>query len=245
MIDNKMVVNKINLDELLSMNLMDTTTLMQEEYDLLQQPNPNTIYIIINSPERRIYVGRNLADFKSADRMYLIGPGKCYGEYTLWLNEKVNYEDRLVEISSFKDPQKAINAMNRYNRVGSHTNLAISVYNVLISYLLKEVSLHEFIMGIIALFGYRDDRRFQELLQRTMTTGVQQYKRSDLPLQLKDQLHIFKRSANHLFCFYSDLYDLVVFYDFFKDRKYQENTIYDVDLSEVIERIFKTIIKIS
>jgi len=242
MLDNKMVVNRMDINEYPStVRLPDFMHLTQEEYDLLHVKDPKRIYIIIDAKDRRIYNGDLLISTIKPEKMYLLGPSNTLGEYVLYFREvNDNWEERLIELVRYDDPGKAINALNTFNRVGSHTDYALQIYHLLVNYIQNELSIHELLIGIISLFGYRDDIRLQEVISTAMLYGVQitrLYKR-DLPILLREELGNWRKSDNILFQYYASLYDLIVFYDNFKGREFQVDPD-KLNLSEIVNEIIK------
>jgi hypothetical protein len=172
----------------------------------------------------------------SLKRMYLLGSSNKLGEYQLYLNEATEFSDRLVKICRYDDPQVAINALNKFNNVGSHHLLNLQVYTVISQYIVKDIPLHDMLVGVISLFGYRDDIRLQQLLQTMISynpCGI--YK--DLPALLKNDIKYLKIHGNYLFKYYSDLYDLVNSYKYFQAKEFQLDPD-NVDLSKVVEKVF-------
>jgi hypothetical protein len=109
-----------------------------------------------------------------------------------------------------------MDALNMFNKVGSHMSANLQVYNVVCGYIKRDISLHDMIIGIICVFGYRDNIQLQNLLS-VITRYAGNPQSLDLHLILKRDLPDLRRhySNNPLFGFYSDLYDLVVSYKFF------------------------------
>jgi len=242
MIDNKMVVDQINLKELQDIRYGGVIFITQEEYDLLQIKEPTTIYKITDAEDGRVYLGEHLIVKPSSSRKYLLGPANTRGEYIMYLNEVRNHQDCLLEIARYSDPQKAIDALNRFNRTGCHTDLALQTRNLLIGYIQKDLNIHDLLIGLIALFGYRDDIRLQQLIAATISLGTNKFDR-DFSVTIRDTIAYWNGSSDDsLYKFYAKLYDVVVFYDHFKDRKFHREDPEDIDLAEVIDRMLRTVI---
>lgn len=236
-LNNPMVVDTVGLYPDLSTNgIPEVVTLTTKDYDLLQTKDPTSIYIISDSNRKDVYLGSSLIEKDIITRMYLLGPANKLGEYILYLNEATLYSDRLIKICRYTDAQVAITELNKFNNAGSHQTLNLQVYNVLSEYIVKDISLHDMLVGIIALFGYRDDIRLQRVLQMLIPYDPGRIFK-DLPLLLQRDLKVFINNGNHLFRLYSSLYDLVVSYKYFKAKEFHLDDPDKVDLSKVIDKV--------
>lgn len=229
-----MVFDDMLKDQLiLHRNLPRLFFVTQEWYDLLQTKDPHTIYIILNAKDRRVYHGDILISVENQKPRYFlsISPSK---EYQIHINYHENYTDRLILISTYTDINTAIKDLTRFNNVGSHIKWATQAYRIIYLYIRKDISLQEFLIGMISLFGYRDHPMLQTLIEYSLSLGVDM--RSNTPcMELVENLPHFK-SRHFIFRMYSDLYDLVVLFNFFKDAKYHDFT-KDIDLSDFIDRL--------
>lgn len=235
-LNNPMEVGTINLYPSIDCTkLSEIVRIPMEMYELIKIKDPTCIYIITDSPTKKVYYGDWLVEDGKVERLYLLGPSDKFGEYTLYLNETDGIHDSLIKICRYSDPQAAINDLNKFNRVGSHQQTNLRIYNVVSQYITKDISIHDMLVGIISLFGYRDSNKLQSLLQTT-TAYRADTNRNDLPMALKNALLSFKNIKNPVFGFYADLYDLVTSYDFFKGRDFQKDPD-DLDLSKVINKV--------
>ena len=238
-LNNPMEVGTINLYPSVDCTkLSEVVRLPMEMYELIKIKDPTCIYIITDSLTKKVYYGDWLVEDGRVERIYLLGPSNKFGEYTLYLNETDGIHDNLIKICRYSDPQVAINDLNKFNRVGSHQQTNLQIYSVVSQYITKDISLHDMLVGIISLFGYRDSIKLQSLLGILQTYGIPTGCR-DLPTLLKNDIRGLKKIySNHpLFGLYSDLYDLVVSYNFFKGRDFQKDPD-ELDLSKVIEKVF-------
>jgi hypothetical protein len=225
------LINSIN-------NFNYSEKLSQEEYDLIQNKDPKKIYIVND----KIYFGDHLLNNVKSNHKYLLGPANINNEYIIYLNMANNNSDHLVEIAKFKGAQNAINALNKYNNIGSHMDNATQINQILISYIQEHITLHELIIGIISSFNWKDSAQLQEVLAFAITHGILDYKNKyDLPITLKDDLLIMKNDSNPLFKIYSDLYDLIIKYKCFTNLKFKKN-IEDLNLSKAIKEITNIVV---
>jgi hypothetical protein len=234
-INHPMIVDELNI---YPPHLPKVELLRQESYNLIPLKDSTVIYIITDSIDDRCYLGEKLIKNNSTERMYLLGPADTYGEYSLYLNIKLRSLNKLIEICKYNNPQQAIDALNLFNKVGSHNDTALQLYNILLRYIDREIGINDTIIGIISLFGYRDDIRLQELIGTVHTYGDINSNDLELILQLREDL---PRLSKHsiLFKYYHKLYDMIILYDFFKGNKYQHPKDDIIDLSDVIKIIYK------
>jgi hypothetical protein len=210
--------------------------LSYEEYQLIKIKDPDCIYIIEDHPDQLMYLGDRLIERETPKRMYLLGISK-FGEYDIYVNETDGKHDKLIKVCRYDDPQLAITDLNRVNNVGSHHKINFQIYSVIADYISKDISLNDMIIGIISLFGYRDDTRLQSLIQ-SMISYDANISQTYLPYPLRKDIKMFKNNKNHLFKFYSDLYDLVLSYNYFLSKEFQKDP-EELDLSKVIEKVVK------
>lgn len=239
MLDNKMVIDQIDLYKLVG--TPEYISVTQEEYDLIQKKDPTAIYIISDTPGR-MYIGDNLLEKEKPKNTYLLGPSNQFGEYILYLNHPDDWVDHLLEISRYSNPQQAIDALNKFNRVGSHVDSALQTFNLIVCYIQSEITLHELLIGIISLFGYRDDIRLQQVIERATTYDVTRNSRDFSPL-MREEIPSWKNDENYLFTYYSDLYDVIVKHNHFKGREFHVDP-EELNLSNVINDIIKVIIEL-
>ena len=230
-----MVVDQINLREQLKNELVNFNwrlePLTQEEYDLLQKKDPITLYITTDT--RRAYNGDIELPLGNPYGQYFVQGVKSHpGEYSV--NLCIDELFFLVEIERWPNAEAAIRAMDCYNRLGSHMGLDSLRAGLIFSYIDKTLSLHEMIVGLLSLQGYRDDIRLQEVIQ--LATGAI-YRANKTPedfnSMFRDDLKTWKMFRNPLFGYYAAIYDVVVLFNHFKEFKEA-----DVN-SEVLTKIQK------
>ena len=197
-------------------------TVTQEFYNLLQTKDPHVIYVIYDVYPIRMYYGDLLIERKDNKSKYLMGPADEYGNYIIYMWERIGGSDTIIEICKYKDPQLALDALNRYNKVGRHDSISDSVYVILNSYIDEEISVHDAIVSIISAYGFRDDPRLQELTSSVMPYGmINRNPYREIPIIA---LEMIKRRAekdkDSLYKYYYEIYKLMFTFDFFKDDKY-------------------------
>lgn len=226
-IHNEMSINKI--DENFE-PLSTTIALTEEEYVLIANKCPKTIYIIKESGT--VYMGDTLVgDLKRYIPKYLMTLSvEPPLEYIIYFNQKSSSDkwyvnDNLIEIQRYNDPQECLEQLHLFNRAGSHELTSIQLYNILVNYIDKNIHIHDLLIGLISLFGYKNDPRLQEVIQVCISHGTQ-HSTESFPVLFLEELSTLKdSSSNHLFKIYSDLYDVLLTYNFFKDRKFQKDPV--------------------
>lgn len=189
----------------------------QEQYDMHKTHDPETVYIIIDSTTDRMYIGDQEIPKPAHSRQYLMSFDDHRNVYKVYLNLVSNYRDNLVPVAEYQDVKDAVKAIQAYASVGYHTKAAYATYQALGSYIDEEYGINEAIIGIIAAFGYRDDPRLQYLNEEAIHYGVTANAR-DIPQYYRAALHNLKdRKADSVIVAYSDIYDIFVKYDFFKE----------------------------
>lgn len=232
---------KVNVIELLreisSLSTPNIEIVSQKFYDLIQIKEPNTLYFINDSNPPRIYFGEILISNDKCEGKYFITTGNRINEYDLYLKEEIYGNDKLIKICKYDDPQKAIDALNLYNNIGSHDKISISLYNILINYIDKDISLNDLLLGIFTIFGFKEDPRLQELIQLTFTYEQNSNDKTDISPMLRCEIRNFRdKYPLSLYRIYSNLYDIIVKYYFFKDEKYHSDVNF-INLSEIIKDI--------
>lgn len=217
----------------------------QEEYDLIKIHDPNSIYAVNTDNGVVLYLGDIKIEAPEIKNKYYIGMNDNK-EYVVYMDQNSGTGDyftglqNLVPICTYADPQVAIDQLSKFNRVGSHNYRDISIYSLLKSYIDKEISTHELIISILVEFNFREDPRLQNLIEFAMSHNVHKCMK-EFPAFYSGQIRVMKdNKPESLFVLYSNLYDLVVKYNFFKDKKYQELSD-DLNLSTEINDIVKTV----
>ena len=236
-LNNPLRIGTIDLmREVENWTLPNVSPVSQDFYDLLQTKDPNTIYIIKDSKDGRMYFGDHLILKNKTILNYVLGiDNTSNAKYVLYMNQIYNFQDNLIEIARFEDPQIAINTLNLYNNIGSHNSIEIKLYNLLIMYIDESISLHNLITSILCVFGYSNDPRLQQVIETAIT-----YQQNNTKLFNELFIHVLgnyaKTSANELYKFYNDLYNIILKYNFFKDKKYH-CSLENLDLSNIISEI--------
>ena len=204
----------------------------QEWYDLLHIKDPYTIYVITDAKDRRVYHGDVLVVDENKKPVYFLTITE--DEYQIYVNYRENYIDRLIHVGTYTDVNVALEDLARYNKIGSHTKWATQAHHITCLYIKKEISLQEFLIGMFSVFEYKDHPMVQALIAYAISMGVNM--QSNEPcMELVEDLPHFK-ARHFIFKMYSDLYDLLVLYNFFKGAKYNVK-IKDLDITDFINKL--------
>lgn len=189
----------------------------QDEYDMHSTHDPSTVYVIMDSPTDKMYIGDYEIPKEAHSRQYLMSYNDKENVYKIYLNLISNYRDNLVPVAKYKDVNDAIKALHAYKSVGYHTKAAAATYQAIANYIDEIYGINEAIISIISAFGYRDDPRMQYLNEAAISYGVTNKDR-DLPQYYRAALHNLKdRKPDSVIVTYSDIYDVFVKYNFFKE----------------------------
>ena len=235
-LNNPMSIEEIDYyNHLDSVKLPIVEHLSKAQYDLIAIKDPETIYIITDTYQ--IYRGESEIKEEVPKVKYLLGGVNNKNEYILYLNEDGFHRNNLFPIAKFKDIRVAIKTLNQLNHTGSHNKLSLDIANILRSYLDKNISLHTFVIGVISASGYKRSIKLQEFLSRIHNYGAE-----DKNVFFNDNLYRdlvqneINKTDNEIFKKYTILYDLMMSYDFFNNRKYK-NKLDNLDLSPFIFHI--------
>lgn len=244
-INNPFKVNEINLQEQICSTNINVVNVSKEEYDLMIIHDPTTIYVTTDKFGRILtYIGDCMIENNNIINKYYISIDDK-NIYTIYMDNAVTdfknnflgYQ-KLIPICRYNDPQDAIDALAKFNKIGSHNKIDFDIYNIIKSYIDKNISTHEFIIGILIIFNFKEDPELQVIIENCISHNANN---CNYEFPINYSIYILKFKKYHpysLFRIYSDLYDLLLKYDFFKDKKYQNN-FDNLDMSNVISEISK------
>ena len=221
----------------------------KDYYDAMQQHDPRTTYIVkFKDGVTRCFIGDMPIEKVSRRPKYVMSiTDNC--EYQIFINlaDTKSYDSQsiLIPLVRYDDPQKAINALHAYRKVGSSEKISLEIFIALGSYISKENGINELLINLIGNLGYRDDPRLQYLNELAVTYGVESSTR-DLSPTYRTMLHnIANKKADTLVPLYSAFYDVIVKYDFFKGKKYSlaRREVEELDLSEEVNDIYNAYMK--
>lgn len=219
-------------------------------YDRLTKKDPNTIYLISDAVYPKMYLGNNLiSNNNENDCRYYMEINYDKKEYIIGMIKINNYKEYVLPLYSYKDPQEALNKLELFSRLKSHSVIDSKLYQILVSYIDKTINIHDLIIGILSVYGFNSDSRLQNLINFANMHGVNNFMSNtdgrDLPELFKQELSVkYDKSINEsdlLLGYYYELYKIIELNNFFKDSKYT-NDPDNADLSKIIKEI-KNIMK--
>lgn len=235
-------MSKIELDIPVENIRHEFRYLDQDFYDLIPH-DLNTIYICRQENEKCYNVYRGNTLIKKHQQKDLSEPDfvmgvNSYNEFIIYMTAYDVYtnSNRLEEIFRFNNPDDAIAALMRVNHVGNYTDQSLSIYNILTSYIEKEISIHEAIMGLVSMIIDKNTPGLQYLNERAMRYGVKSSDR-DLPKLMKRDLRKTRSDLESYTTLYADLYDVFVLYNFFSDIDIDKVAREDMDLAKPVQSI--------
>lgn len=234
-----------------SIKFMNVTMVTQDFYDHIAKPDPHTCYVITDSKEGIMYYG-TVKVLMPKNRMRYYISQSTPGEWILFLNSRDGGPfngDNLIEICRYSDLQTAADALVLYNRVGSHSTMNIEIYNLILQYINGDILLHELILGIMIIFGYKENPNFQNVIQTVYQLDTQ-YRESgmlsstdrhrakfDITSMLKEEIQrIHKNNPTSLLGLFNRIYNKIAVNGFFQGDEYHDDPAY-INLTETIDSI--------
>ena len=230
--------------EVESWQFMKILYVTQENYDAMNFYDPHTAYVIKNPGSSRVYYGSMRVDNDSYVRnpKYVMGL-TSEGEYAIFMNTS----SRLIQISRYNDVQKAFEALKLLSNIGSYYEMDWHIYNFLTAYIDKDITCNQMIISIISeLFNIKETAAFQSFIQILRLDGADD-KYEDISRLLREdidrwtsaefqRIDDYSQQVYNMMSIYSDVYNIIVKYNFFKADKYHDPS-GDIDLSPVIDDI--------
>lgn len=223
---------ELNVNDLYGMQDMKVLRISKDEYDAIGKHDSRTVYIIDDGTERNIYVGDLKVPTVARSSRYLISYEN--NKYVLYLNLASNGHDNLCPIARYDNVDDAVSALHSTTINGSHDSIVNAIRDMVNMYANYELGLHECIMSIFTINQWNIDPRFQVLNDKAISYGVTS-SQHDISESFRTMLHNIK-SANRgsLDELYSDMYDIIVKYNWLKDKS--SSTIDDVT-KEICRRL--------
>lgn len=255
-LNNPMSVDPIQLEpQYDALEMLQVCHMPKHLYDQLAIKDPYTLYIVTDLQTGAVsqYYGENLIPHTKQTPQYLMALNE-QGEYVIYQNERDErypFKDCLIDICRHDNPQDAINVLRMFNKVGSHHLANISIYRLLVSYIKKDISINDFIIGVLGVYGYRDHPKLQQVIQTTYSYGVMEGQidpqdkdrgygkyQMDIPVLLRNEIGELARAyPESLYPYYSAIYDVIIKYDFFRHPDYQSDPD-NANLSEAVTELF-------
>ena len=247
-LNNPMKVDKLEVEpEYSSWKHPIVKRVSQTFYDLLKIKDPNTIYIITDSPNHLMYFGdHEISDYDKngicRSPEYVMGVDSKTQEYVIYLNAHENRSDHLVEIERYKSPDIALKKLSVYmNTMGC--DIRANIYKILKSYIrrdhhngVKLISTNQCIIGIISL--YYPQESMYPLLRAIGTKPTIDDFNYEIPVDIINWIKNLRLDSAYcnLKTIYINLYVLFRYLNFFVDVKYSID-IDKLDLNDEINKI--------
>jgi hypothetical protein len=164
------------------------------------------------------------------NKKYFIGLSDIPGEYILYYL----MNDKMIYLSKYNNPEDAVNALNKYNLIGTSDKIGLELFNQISLFVEKDIQEHDFIMSLFVTFKYADTIGFQNLIQILNI--------SDKINNFRDQLNDLVRwnpPCNKELLMYISLYDLIASVSITLNMR----TLYD-PISKVVTNLIKQIMNI-
>lgn len=247
------IFNHLAVDEIELLREIDSDKLPHVVYcdentfkNKIKIKDPNTVYYVDH--KHMFYGDTEINIHQNPVNRYLLGHSidKGSDKYIIYMvydqnNNEIMTKNRIVEICSFKSPEDALRILDLYNKLGYHDSLHVNIYKMILQYLWGNININDLIIGAIGEFGYKNDPALQTLITTINSYGAN-YSKKDLPMILREELRSLKKYSleNHkyfLIAKYSDIYDVIIKYNFF--RKEKSN---DIDQESIFKSINEIIV---
>lgn len=261
-INNPLKVNTVDLlRKVESWEFTKVLYVPEWKYRDMNQHDPHTIYIITDKHNGDVYYGDLLvtANGNNTPRYFLgindndenviyMHTNGCFMPFFGKMHRTSLSRD-FVEVARYENAQQAYNTLRVLNNVGDHDSRFIKLYNHIISYINKDISCHELVMFMINESYFRNIKDvpvYQNFLHILVLDGANNCQ-ADISNLLKEDLgrwtspNYYAPDDNNwemyvLMNMYSDLYNVVVEFNFFKDKRYHDAS-GDINLSVPIHKI--------
>lgn len=194
-------------------------------------------------------VSKGVKDYSKREvPKYLLLYDPVRDEYVIYVTHEIHASlpqfsvddmDGMSEIERHKDPKIAMDSLKRMTFRGRPNELEDKLYNVLASFISKDINLNTCITGIIGELGFKNTSNFYELIETTMVHGCNDsHYINSLPKRFLSILQELRDKSNSiLYLLYDGIYGILLSNNFFKDKKYNLNTHDYIDIREPINKI--------
>lgn len=201
-LENKLEVDDIRLEKTIrSFDVRNIVQISQELYDQMKFKDPFTIYKITDN-EKMYYGELWITDGKDIGQPYYLTINDN-GEYEIYFYNRSLYTNSFMErICIYNDPDTALEHLRLFNKVGSHSDLDIAMYNMIGCYFDGDITINDLIEGIIAKRGFDKSPEFQDLISTTRSFGGYN------ELFMDEIANLSTLHPDSLFSIYKDLLDV-------------------------------------
>lgn len=241
-LNNPMEVNWIDLFPNIDMwtsRLVKVLTV--HEFNQMIMLDPNVMYVVYSPNGVKMYLGDRLYDpERNAPGNYFIGMNEDR-EYVLYQRVVVHEQEHLVPICRVKEPESAINLLQKSVVVDPANHLRQLIYMQLIAYINSETDTNEVILGILATMGYREHPGIQRVLEVIQLVDQHDLGLYQLPPYILEQLHKISDVGEEVVGLYLQIHDVLLKYKFFDRMRGSANNYApgDLDLSDTVSDILK------
>lgn len=165
---NYNIENPFKIDQqLMSDKVKGIYYISQAEYELIKDKDPLAYYVIID--QGKIYKGSNKnpepSIVSSLKNKYFMTISDDCKEFLICIAfTDINGQSFIIEIERYNNAADAFNALRRYNFVSSHKEIPNNLQILLYQFEEKSITFLDLVYGIISCFGFRNDPRFNQLL---------------------------------------------------------------------------------
>ena len=205
--------------------------LSEKNYRRMPVRDPNGCYVVYGSDgeSQDIYYG----DYHATCRFpedpgafeYYLSYDPIRREYPIY----VNYQGDMLELNRYDTMEKAARAVRLYNCAGSHGQVAMKIYNTLLSYCSGFISANHMVLSVVSLYNETFQSQFQALLDAIHIS--QDVLKDDMnldtiPTRVLDHMNLLSQqntmlTKNPMYNLYWEITKWLVGNQYLKDQKAQ------------------------
>lgn len=206
-ISNPMEINEIDLVPFLSqLSLPHVITLTLEEYQLMNQHDPFTIYVVIGQAAQTIYRGDQRVITKLFNTYnYLLGIDKKGDNLYYVIYRNIN--DVIIDICRFTKSEDAIKCLETFNVLGTHKISDYRIFQIIRAFVTNDIGFLAMIIGCLSSVGFRNDPALQELIELQNIHSACCTNEYDVPTYVIQDIASSDKLAHHL---YAEIYPILL-----------------------------------
>ena len=215
----------------------DIIYLLTDEYKVMQQHDPSTVYVLIDDKHHSIYRGdERIAIYENKPvHQYVLTYDQDHETYMMMLRFGHMNHEMLIPIAEYKDPQVAMNMLTRLNTLGFDPN---DVKSVISSFREGTINAFSAIIGIFKIFGFNpNDPRIQEIISLGNKYCLWNKDNQLIPNRLIDEMQINldnpRKNKNYIMKYFIDIYLIFYRYKYFKAEEFDNNESLNIPLKEI------------
>ena len=209
------------------------------EYDIIQTKDPYTLYVVKDHIDGYIhmYIGTiPAAEFSKYTNHYFIGINN--DNYAIYRADRIHEHDLLFKIEEYQNVNTALDKLKLYNKINSHDELCVKLFNSIEMYNQNIISLHQYIMSVMCQFNYSNS-----MLQDICALAIR-FNCNDTEKFTQEYIdnlsYLYHNYDNSLVMVYYDIFNIAKKYKYFKNTNGSSN---EIAIKSAIKEIVQYFIK--